>query len=1119
MSRRSIIGAAAAAFLAAGTPGPAAAAETTMTNPLLPQWTGPYGGVPPFDKVKVEQFKPALEASMAEAIAELEAIANDPAPPTFANTIAAMEKSGRAFDRVQNIYGVYSSTMSTDDFQAVEREMAPKLAAFSDKVVQNEKLFKRIAAVYDARETAGLTPEQKRLAWLIHNNFVRAGAKLDAAGKKRIGEINQRLATLYTSFSQNVLADEKDHMLVLEKESDLAGLPESVRASAAAAAESRGQKGKWAILNTRSSVEPFLAYSDRRDLREKVWRTFVSRGDNADAKDNNKIISEILRLRAERAKLLGYRTHAHWRLENSMAKTPERAMELLEAVWTPAAARVREEVADMQAVADKEGAKIKIEPWDYRYYAEKVRKARYDLDENEVKPYLQLEKLREGMFWMAGEIFGFHFTPVADVSVYHPDVRVWEVKDAAGQHVGLWYFDPYARPGKQSGAWMNAYRTQEKFERPVTTIVSNNSNFVKGKPGEPVLISWTDAQTLFHEFGHALHGLSSNVNYPSLAGTAVARDYVEFPSQLLEHWLSTPEVLNRFALHYRTGEPIPPALVAKIKRADTFNEGFKTLEYLASAIVDLKLHTSTETDIDPDKFERETLAALGMPSEIVMRHRTPHFGHIFAGDGYSAGYYSYLWSDTITADAYEAFTEAGGPYDKAIAKKLRENVFAIGNTVDPADAYRAFRGRDPGIDALMRKRGFPAPKGSTSTPAGDKTGRAFEYRSKSEEARRLLFDLQARIENFQFGPENVERAKKIVALDPGFAMGQYYLSAVTPGPDGEKEYRKALEMAKGAADGDRRFIEAVYHARVNQGNDFKKALPELEAVARDYPGERLVHVILGQLYNGDGQGARAREMFERARVIGPRSARVEAFLAQGDLLKEDYGKARATYLDVEKSLPKGAVPFAVRFGITFSHLYEGNVDAALESLRTYLAEYRAGGLGQQFPEVFIWNAMARINLESGRLADAMRAYEKGYESIPGSNLDEVQKKTWLGRLHHGKARTLARMGKHQEAWAEVETIKKMIEDGGEEGKQFWPAYHYVAGYAKLEAGDAAAALEHLKQADPNDPFHALLRARAYERVGQKAEAKAEYRKVVDSQWAGIERPLAYPEAKKKLAVL
>jgi peptidyl-dipeptidase Dcp len=696
-----------AALVAAGAV-QAHSTEANVQNPLLAPWTGPYGGVPPFDKVKVEQFKPALEASMAEALAEIDRIANDPAPPTFDNTIVALERTGRALDRVSNIFGIYSSTMSTPDFQSVEQEMAPRLAAFSDQITQNEKLFKRVAAVYDAREAGKLTPEQKRLAWLDYTNFVRAGAKLDPAAKKRVAEINQRLATLDTRFGQNLLADETDYALFLDKEQDLAGLPDSLRAAAAAAAEQRGKKGQWAILNTRSSMEPFLTYSDRRDLREKVWRTYYSRGDHGDAHDNNAIITEILKLRAERAKLLGYQTHAHWRLENTMARTPERAMELMEAVWKPAVARVHEEVADMQALADKEGAHIKIEPWDYRYYAEKVRKAKYDLDQNEVKPYLQLEKLREGMFWVAGQLFGFQFTPVTDVPVVVPDMRVYKVTDAVGKQVGLWYFDPYARPGKQSGAWMNAYRSQERFERPITTIVSNNTNFVKGKPGEPILISWDDATALFHEFGHALHGLNSNVTYPSLSGTAVARDYVEFPSQLLEHWLETPEVLNHFAVHYQTGKTIPAALVQKIQKAATFNQGFATVEYLACALVDMKLHLAGEQTIDPREFEKKSLAELGMPSEIVMRHRTPQFAHVFSG-GYSAGYYSYLWSDTLSADAWEAFTEAGGPYDKAVAKRLHDDIFSIGNTVDPADAYRAFRGRDPGIAALMRKRGFPVP--------------------------------------------------------------------------------------------------------------------------------------------------------------------------------------------------------------------------------------------------------------------------------------------------------------------------------------------------------------------------------------------------------------------------
>jgi len=684
--------------------------EASMQNPLLPRWTGPYGGVPPFDRIRLEHIQPALEAAMTEQLAEIDAIANDPAAPTFENTLAALERGGRTLDRVINVYGIYSSTLSTPEFQEIERVMEPKLAALQDQIVQNPKLFARIAAVYEKREASGLTAEQKRLAWSQYTEFARAGARLDAPAKARLSEINQRLATLFTDFSQNVLADETDYVLVLETPADLAGLPESEIEAASAAAAERGHKGKWAILNTRSSMEPFLTYSDRRDLREKVWRTYYSRGDNGDKKDNNKVIAEILKLRGERAKLLGYPMHPHWRLENAMAKTPERAMELMEAVWKPAVGRVREEVADMQAVADKEKAGVRIEPWDYRYYSEKVRKAKYDLDQNEVKPYLQLEKLREGMFWVAGELFDLHFTPIENVPVYHPDVHVWEVKDGAGKQVGLWYFDPYARPGKRSGAWMNSYRRQERFDGEITTIVSNNSNFVKGKPGEAVLISWDDAETLFHEFGHAIHGLSSNVTYPSLSGTDVARDYVEFPSQLLEHWLDTPEVLSRFARHYKTGEPLPAALLEKIKRAKTFNEGFKSVEYLASALVDMKIHLAEARSIDPRAFEREMLAALGMPKEIVMRHRLPQFNHLFADDGYSAAYYSYLWSDTLTADAFEAFTEAGGPYDKVVAKRLRDHVFSVGNTIDPADGYRAFRGRDATIGALMRKRGF-APDG------------------------------------------------------------------------------------------------------------------------------------------------------------------------------------------------------------------------------------------------------------------------------------------------------------------------------------------------------------------------------------------------------------------------
>ena len=682
---------------------------STTENPLLAKWEGPYGGVPPFDRVEIPLFKPALEAAMAEQLAEIDRIAKNPAAPDFQNTLVALEEAGQTLDRVSTIYGVWGATMAGPEYQVVQREMAPRLAAFSDQITQNEALFKRIETVYNSPAKAKLTPEQQRLAWLYYTNFVRAGARLSPDAKKRLSEINQKLAGLFTKFSQNVLAEENDQFIVLKSEDELAGLPQSLRDAAAAAAETKKQPGTWVIMNTRSSIDPFLSYSARRDLREKAWRMFINRGDNGDEHDNNAIITEILQLRAERAKLLGYPTHAHWRLENSMAKTPERAMALMEAVWKPAVARVQEEVADMQALADKEGANIKIEPWDYRYYMEKVRKAKYDLDQNEIKPYLQLEKLREGIFWVAGELFNFNFTPVTNVPVAHPDIRVWEVTDkTTKKHIGLWYFDPYARAGKRSGAWMNAYRSQERVNGEITTIVSNNANFVKGKPGEPLLISWDDATTMFHEFGHALHGLNSNVTYPSLSGTAVPRDYVEFPSQLMEHWLATPEVLQRFALHYQTGKPIPQALVDKIMRSATFNQGFATVEYLSAALVDMKLHLAGDKKIDPDAFEREALAQLGMPKEIVMRHRTPQFLHVFSSDGYSAGYYSYLWSDVITADAFGAFMEGKGPYDKAVAERLRKYVFSVGNTVDPADAYRAFRGRDPKVDALMKKRGFTA---------------------------------------------------------------------------------------------------------------------------------------------------------------------------------------------------------------------------------------------------------------------------------------------------------------------------------------------------------------------------------------------------------------------------
>jgi peptidyl-dipeptidase Dcp len=674
-------------------------------------YAGPFGGVPAFDKVRLQDFKPAAEAAIEKGLAEIDAIAGNDAEPTFENTILAMERQGGALDRFYTYYGIWSSNLSSAEFQEIETELVPLFSDYNSQIIGNEKLFERISAVYnDEEKMKALGDVERRLVEDYYTDFARSGAALDSETKARIAALNERLNALYTQFSQNLLHDEQSYVTYVE-EDQLGGLPEDLVDAMAAAAEARGEEGRYAVTNTRSSMDPFLTYSDERPLREKVWRTYYDRGDNGDEYDNNALIAEIMKLRAERTKLQGYESFAHRALEKQVAGTPEAAMELMMGVWPAAKARVAEEVADMQALADDEGADITIEPWDYRYYAEKVRKAKYDLDANEVKQYLQLENLREGMFWMAEELYGLEFVgPVDNVPVFHPDVRVWEVRKE-GELAGLWYFDPYARDGKRSGAWMNAYRTQNKLDGEVLPIVSNNSNFVKGAPGEPVLISWDDATTLFHEFGHAIHGLLSDVRYASFAGTSVPRDYVEFPSQVHENWLATPEVLQNYALHVETGEPIPEELVQKIENAATFNQGFATTEYLASALVDMRLHTMTDFEgFDPDAFERETLAELGMPDEVVMRHRTPQFAHIFSSEGYAAGYYAYLWADTFGADAWEAFAEAdGGAYDEEVAQRFVDHVLSVGNTVPPKEGYAAFRGRDVDVGALMRQRGFPEP--------------------------------------------------------------------------------------------------------------------------------------------------------------------------------------------------------------------------------------------------------------------------------------------------------------------------------------------------------------------------------------------------------------------------
>jgi peptidyl-dipeptidase Dcp len=688
---------------------PATEGSRVKDNGLLAAWSGPYGGVPAFDRMRLEELKPALEAAMAENLKELDAIAANPDPPTFANTIVPMERSGRRMSRVLVYWSLWGGNLSTPEFRAVQKEMAPRLAEFRSKISQNAPLFARIKAVNESRAKSGLRPDEQRLAWLTYDRFARDGAALTGTARERHAAINSKLAELYTRFANNVLADEEGDVTWLTRD-QVGGLPESLVKSAAAAAEEKGRKGEFAITNTRSSVEPFLTYSTDRGLREKVWRTYYARGDNGDEHDNNAVIAEILGLRHERARLLGYPNYATWQLENKMARTPDRALGLMQAVWPAALARVKEEVADMQAIADKEGAGVKIAAWDYRFYSEKVRHARYDLDSDEVKQYLQLDRLREAMFYVAGELFGFAFKPIPEgqVPVFHPDVKVWEVTSRAGGGlVGLWYLDPYARAGKRSGAWAATYRDHETFDGPRMVLGSNNSNFIKAAPGEPVLISWIDAETLFHEFGHALHYLSSSVAYPTL--NSGVRDYTEFQSQLLEHWLLTDKVIDRFLVHARTGKPMPKELVAKLRKAATFNKGFETTEYLASALLDMKYHMSDPAGLDPRAFEKAALAELKMPQEIVMRHRSTQFTHVFSGEGYAAGYYGYLWADVLTADAAEAFQEApGGFYDKALAKKLVDHLFAVRNAVDPAEAYRAFRGRDARIEALMRDRGFPA---------------------------------------------------------------------------------------------------------------------------------------------------------------------------------------------------------------------------------------------------------------------------------------------------------------------------------------------------------------------------------------------------------------------------
>ncbi len=675
-------------------------------NLLLAPWTGPHGGVPPWNHADPALVPAALELGIALQEAEVQAIAKNPAAPSFDNTMAALQNSGRHLDRATTIFSIMTDNVSTPAIQQIEADWSPRLTAAFDAITFNRDLFARIDDLYARRAGLGLNAEQLRLLERTRDQFVRAGAAATPEQQARLGAINEELSSKFADFGRRLLADENTAIFI-NRQSDLAGLPQNMRDAFAAAAAERGHPGQWAVVNTRSSVDPFLTFSSNRRLREQVWRAFKNRGDNGDANDTNAVIADILRLRAERAQILGFPTHAHFRMADTMARDPALAQDLMMRVWRPAVARVQEEVADMQAIANRQRARITIEPWDYNYYAEQVRRDRYNLDQNELRPYFELNNMIRGSMYMAGQLYGLSFNEITGiVPVFEPSVRVWEVMDRDGSYLGLFYGDYFARAGKRSGAWAQGYQGHETFTgRTITPITSNNNNFVRGAADQPVLISLDDAQTLFHEFGHALHGLVSNVNYPGLAGTP--RDYVEYPSQVHEHWVLTRPILDQFARHYQTGAPMPQVLVDRVNNASTFNQGYATVEYLSSALVDMAMHNRATPVTDPDAFERDTLTAIGMPREISMRHRTPQFGHLFSSDSYSAGYYSYLWSEVMDADTWEMFEASGNVFDPTAAAGMRNIILAPGNTTDRAQAYRQFRGRDPDVNALLRVRGFP----------------------------------------------------------------------------------------------------------------------------------------------------------------------------------------------------------------------------------------------------------------------------------------------------------------------------------------------------------------------------------------------------------------------------
>jgi peptidyl-dipeptidase Dcp len=676
-------------------------------NPFLVEWDTPFG-VPPFDKIELVYYQPAFDEAMRQHNEEIDAVLAISSAPTFANTIEALERSGALLSRVSNVFFAMNSSLTNEDMQEIAKVVAPELSKHEDEILLNDKLFQRVKSVYEQKDALGLNPEQLKLLDECYKGFVRGGANLDDKDKARLTEINGELSKLSLQFGENVLKENNKFEMVVENETDLSGLPEAVITAAKETAKERGHEGKWVFTLHKPSMIPFIQYSDKRDLREKIYKAYYSRGNNGDELDNKKILARMAALRAERAKLLGYETHAHYVLEDNMAKEPKNVYELLGKLWSPALKRATVEAAEMQQMIDQEGGDFKLATWDWWYYAEKVKKAKYDLDEEMLRPYFKLENVRQGVFDVAGALFGLRFEERSDIPKYHEDVTVFEVKEADGSQVCILYVDYFPRASKRGGAWMGEFRQQSKQEgKNIRPIIYNVGNFTKPTSSEPSLLSFDEVNTLFHEFGHALHGMLSDCTYETLAGTEVSRDFVELPSQLMENWASDPQVLKMYARHYQTGEPMPDELIEKIKKSRHFNQGFATTEYLAASFLDLDWHTLDKAREVTDvlAFEDECLSELGLIPEIISRYRSPYFRHIFAG-GYSSGYYSYVWAEVLDADAFQAFKEAGDIFDAKTAKSFRENVLERGGTEDAMVLYTRFRGQDPSIEPLLERRGL-----------------------------------------------------------------------------------------------------------------------------------------------------------------------------------------------------------------------------------------------------------------------------------------------------------------------------------------------------------------------------------------------------------------------------